>query len=323
MQSLQLNTGELPEGVYAIGDIEIAVNNLVVGLAGKLPRRSGKSKIKSNRLTLVDGISKYLVRRLLIPSPVGERHLEGPHGKSFLAFDGRLIPFDDENFLCSEGAERRSMEDFLFLDTLPDTPLTLEGGVDADDAYSHFGTLVRASMFCVDPNTWRVRMAPLFSVNSFDEYVAQSGFPSRWDFEFEEAKAAWKRVQRYSGASLVYSLEKPKHPGKSRRPSEIAKLLDKELKVLLSSNVGKKEEKKTKSEAYAQAYLEKFRSLPQTEKGAFNQSVALEMSVTGHLAYRTKSDKGFIRAWHAFLGELSEDEYKLIPGPGRPKKNAV
>lgn len=320
MPSVKSDAIELPVGVYAIGDIEIAINNLVIGYASKLPRRSGKSKIKSNKLTLVDGISKYLVRRLLVPRPLGERALEGPYGTAFLSFNRNLIPFDDKNRLGLVDAERPTMEDFLFLDTLPDNPSSLEGGVDADDAYAHYGTLVRSSMLCVDPQTWRVRMCPLFSLNSFDEYVSQSGLPSRLDFEFEEAKETWRRVRKYSGGSLAYSFEQSKHPGKFKRPSEIAKLLEKELQTLFGLSGGKRGAEQSKSEVYAQAYLKEFRSLTRAKRSGFNQSVALSMSVAGHLPYRSKSDKGFISAWNKFLGGLSEDEHKNLPGPGRPKK---
>lgn len=320
MPSVKTDASELPGGVYAIGDIEIAVNNLVISQASRLPRRSGKSKIKSNRLTLVDGISKYLLRRLLFPKPLGERALEEPYGKSYLSFKGSLIPFDEENRLISGEVDRPTMADFLFLDTMPDNPPSLEGGVDADDAYAHYGTLVRGSMLCVDPQTWCVRRCPLFSLDSFVEYVAQSGFPSRFDFEFEEATETWQRVQKYSGGRLVYSFEQPKHPGKFKRPSEIAKLLEKELQILFGLNGGKKGAQQSKSELYAQAYLNEFRSLPQAKRSGFNQSVALSMSVAGHLPYRSKSDKGFRSAWDKFLGELSEDEHKIVPGPGRPKK---
>ena len=320
MPNVKTHNDELPVGVYAIGDIEIAVNNLVVGQASNLPRRSGKSKIKSDRLTLVDGISKYLVRRLLIPRPLGERALDGPHGTAFLSFKGSLIPFDDKNRLGSVDTEQPTMEDFLFIDTFPDNPSSLEGGVDADDAYAHYGTLVRSSMLCVDPQTWRVRMCPLFSLDSFDEYVSQSGLPSRLDFEFEEATETWRRVRKYAGARLAYCFEKPKHPGSFRRPSEIAKLLEKELQLLFGLSGRKIRAEQSKSEVYAQAYLKEFRSLTHAKRSGFNQSVALSMSVVGHLPYRSKSDKGFIGAWNKFLGELSEDEHKNIPGPGRPKK---
>jgi len=152
--SSQAASGNLlkpPPGHYFLGEIETAVKNTVLKKAGELPRRSGNSKIKADRLSMLEGIAKYLVRLLLIPNSVGEQSLSGLRGEAFLWHSGNLLSFGEDGVLeDTKAAGRTSVEDLLFLDMLPEIPRSLDGGTNADDAFAHFSTSVNNGLLCTD-----------------------------------------------------------------------------------------------------------------------------------------------------------------------------
>ena len=248
-----------------------------------------------------------------MPNQIGARQLAGPKGKAYLWLEAELIGFGADGLLDVSGENHPTLDDILFVDVLPDTPPTLDDDPDADDAYAYTARVMQKYMLCVDPETWSVRRAPLFSLNNIQEYALQSGFPTRMDFEFKDARRAWTLTKDFAGAQLAMSFEYEKKPNEYRRPSEIARLVEKELSKLCAKSG------KAKEEIFAEAYLRAFRGLNVGEQHLFTQAKAREISVPGFPPFNSNSATGFVNAWSAFKGMLTDEEFGRLPRPGRPK----
>ncbi|WP_299372803.1 hypothetical protein [uncultured Tateyamaria sp.] len=248
-----------------------------------------------------------------MPNQLGARQLTGPKGKAYLWLETELFGFGADGLLDVSGEDRPTLEDILFLDVLPDTPATLDDDPDADDAYAYTSRVMQKYMLCVDPETWSVRRSPLFSLKNMQEYAIQSGFPTRMDFELQDARRAWMLTKDFAGAQLAMSFEYEKKPNEFRRPSEIARLVEKELGKLCVKPG------KAKEEIFAEAYLNAFRGLSVSEQHLFTQAKAREISVPGFSPFNSNSSTGFVKAWSAFKGALTDDEFGRLPSPGRPR----
>jgi len=302
-------TGKLPDGFYRLGEIEVATRNLLLNKADVLPKRANNSKLKIDRIALLDGIAQYLVRLLLQPDPVGSPALGAPHGRVYLWHNNELLALCDNeahSSACDRG--RVSISDLLYIDDEPFLPFSQAGGLKDDADFASYSSMIRNDSLCLEPSSWTVRKQPKFSLDSIEEYTRQSGKISRWNFELQSAREAWEKVEPFSGGTLIYSFPTASGKRAFKRPSEIAKLLETRfVRMCIPS---------PDANTLGTMVLDKFRKLPESDQKRFTYpQIALAMGYqanqTGGTLFRTAVEN--------FKSRLTDQERDILPKGGRPK----
>ncbi|MEP2892913.1 hypothetical protein [Roseibium sp.] len=298
---------KLPNGFYYVSDIELALKNRILSLESLIAQSPSHAKVKVDRIALLDGVSHYLIRSLLYPNPPGEPPLKGPHGQTHLWYKGSLLTFDDQNKITHDDAlVTAHISDFLHLDDEPFLPLSLGGNLRDDADFASFSTMARKDTLCLNLSIWSVLDEPKYKLDNIDEYTLQSGRIHRWDYEFVSAQNAWRKVEPFSGGRLVYSFPLTDRDPAYKRPSEIAKLLEKRFKEMCQP-------KKT-AKSLAHKALAGFNALPENRHGAYTHNqIALAMG------YQSGQTNGtlFRAANELFRSYLTDEQRNRLPKPGR------
>jgi len=252
-------------------------------------------------------VKDTVARLLLCPNPIGQPALKGPHGRVYLWHNDNLLAFrDDGRLVWDDNRHQVSISDFLYLDQEPDSPISLEGGLDDDDAFAYFSSVVKNESLCIDPSTWTVRNKPRFSLDDLEEYARQSKKFRRWDFELQTARETWERVKPFSRAKLIYSFPRPGMNPPFKRPSEIARLLEKEfLRIIITPK---------DANDLAHMALQAFRQMSESSQKSFKyRDIAVAMGYqsnqTGGTLFRAAVEK--------FRSLLTEEERSRLPKGGR------